>query len=274
MTDGSTGNTKTEATLEGIAQRIEENVPEELRRRRQWLVWKYKERDGKKPTKVPYDARTGAKASTADSEIWSTLDAAARALHEKPGYDGLGFVFGSGDPYAGVDLDECRNPETGELEEWAAEVVDSLGGYTEVSPSGTGVHIIVRGKAPNRKRDKVEAYSLHRYFTLTGETLEERAGVPIPERQAELDALTRKYLPASEPGGADRGGHGGRRRRRGARGCSRTRRSSSAAARPRTPRSSPPSTTPATRRLTTGTSRTRTWRSWAFSSSTRRTRSS
>jgi putative DNA primase/helicase len=80
-------------------------------------------------------------------------------------------VFSTGDPYAGADLDDCRNPETGELEEWAAKIVQDLDGYAEVSPSGKGVHIIVRGKAPNKKRGKVEAYSSERYFTMTGQVL-------------------------------------------------------------------------------------------------------
>ncbi len=146
-----------------------DNVPEELRRRPQWVVWKYEERDGKS-TKVPYIAGGGGKASSTDSGTWRSFGEAVQAL--KAGrYDGLGFVFSSGDPFAGVDLDSCRNPETGELEEWAAKIVRDLDGYTEASPSGTGVHIIIRGKAPNKKRGKVEAYSSGRYFTVTGRVL-------------------------------------------------------------------------------------------------------
>ena len=146
------------------------NIPEELRRRPQWLVWKLEERDGKPPTKVPYIAGGVGKASSTDSETWRSFDEAVAAL--KTGrYDGIGFVFCTGDPYASVDLDDCRNPETGELEEWAAKIVQDLGGYTEVSPSGKGVHILVRGKAPNKKRGKVEAYSSERYFTMTGQVL-------------------------------------------------------------------------------------------------------
>jgi primase-polymerase (primpol)-like protein len=148
-----------------------ENIPEELRRRPQWLVWKYEERDGR-PTKIPYIAGGVGRASSTDSLTWRTFDEAAQALKASPGrYDGIGFVFSSGDPFAGVDLDKCRDPETGELEEWAAEIVASLGGYAEASPSGTGVHIIVRGKARNKKRGRVEAYSSERYFTMTGRVL-------------------------------------------------------------------------------------------------------
>jgi putative DNA primase/helicase len=153
----------------GPEQQQFENIPEELRRRPQWLVWKLEERDSK-PTKIPYIAGGVGKASSTDSETWRSFDEAVVAL--KTGrYDGIGFVFSTGDPYAGIDLDDCRNPETGELEEWAAKTVQDLDGYAEISPSGTGVHIIVRGKAPNKKRGKVEAYSSERYFTITGQVL-------------------------------------------------------------------------------------------------------
>lgn len=153
----------------GPEQHQFENIPEELRRRPQWLVWKLEERDSK-PTKIPYIAGGVGKASSTDSETWRSFDEAVVVL--KTGrYDGIGFVFSTGDPYAGIDLDDCRNPETGELEEWAAKTVQDLDGYAEVSPSGTGVHIIVRGKAPNKKRGKVEAYSSERYFTITGQVL-------------------------------------------------------------------------------------------------------
>ncbi len=146
-----------------------DNIPEELRYRHQWLVWK-REKRGDDITKVPYIAGGVGKANTTDMMTWRTFDEAVAAL-QTGRYDGLGFVFSSGDPYAGVDLDNCRNPETGELEEWAAGIVEDLDGYAEVSPSGKGVHIIIRGKAPNKRRGRVEAYSSERYFTMTGVVL-------------------------------------------------------------------------------------------------------
>ena len=133
------------------------NIPEELRQRPQWVVWKLEQRDGK-PTKVPYIAGGVGRADTTDLMTWRSFEEAVTAL-ETGRYSGVGFVFSTGDPYAGIDLDGCRNPETGELEDWAAEIVASFGGYAEASQSGTGVHMIVRGKAPNTKRGKVEAYS-------------------------------------------------------------------------------------------------------------------
>lgn len=146
-----------------------DNIPEELRQRRQWLVWKLEQR-GDKPTKIPYIAGGVGRASSTDSLTWRTFDEAIQAF-QTGRYDGVGFVFSSGDPYSGIDLDRCRDPKTGQLDEWATEIVQTLDSYTEVSPSGTGVHIIVRGKVSNKRRGKIEAYSSERYFAMTGQVL-------------------------------------------------------------------------------------------------------
>jgi putative DNA primase/helicase len=148
-----------------------ENVPAELKNRRQWVVWRYEVRDGKK-TKVPYNAHTARSASSTDLETWAYFDAALDA-YNNGGWDGIGLVFSSGDPYAGIDLDDVRNPETGELEERAQAILDSFpGAYKEVSPSGTGVHLIIRGKVPKVLKLKwIEAYSQERFFTVTGVAL-------------------------------------------------------------------------------------------------------
>jgi len=160
---------------------FEENVPPKLAERPQWVCWRLEERQGKL-TKVPY-APDGSRASSTDLRSWSTFDDALDA-YELSGYDGIGFVFSSGDPYVGIDLDNCRDPETGEIAPWAQKIIDRVGeGYIEVSPSGTGVHIIIEGAVRDggRSRKKVhvdgevvgevEMYSRGRYFTVTGELL-------------------------------------------------------------------------------------------------------
>jgi primase-polymerase (primpol)-like protein len=150
-------------------QRLFENIPEELRRRTQFVVYKIEKRNGK-DTKVPYIAGGVGRASSTDSETWRPFDEAITALRTGR-YDGIGFVFSSGDPYAGIDLDDCRDAATGQLEDWAEKIIRDLDGYAEISPSGKGVHIIVRGKAPNKRRGRVEAYSERRFFTMTGRVL-------------------------------------------------------------------------------------------------------
>ncbi len=146
-----------------------ENIPEELGIRPQWLVWKAV---GEKPDKVPYSARTGRKASSTDVMTWSTF-VEAMAAYEKDEYAGLGFVFCSGDPYTGIDLDDCVD-ENGEIALWALEIARYFDSYTEFSATGTGLHIIVRGNVPNRRKGEVEVYSSKRFFTVTGHIVEVR----------------------------------------------------------------------------------------------------
>ncbi len=144
-----------------------ENIPEELKVRPQWIVW---DAVGEKPDKVPYSAKTGRKASSTDLMTWSTFEEALEA-YEQDGYAGVGFVFCSGDPYAGVDVDGCVD-EVGQIADWALEIVCYLDSYTELSATGSGLHIIVRGDVPNRRKDGVECYSSKRFFTVTGHVVE------------------------------------------------------------------------------------------------------
>jgi putative DNA primase/helicase len=148
-----------------------ENVPEEMRRRPQWVVWKLEKRDGEpKPTKVPYIAGGVRMASSRDLMTWRTFKEAVQAL-EGGRYDGVGFMFCSADPFVGVDLDDCRDPETGAIEDWAQEVIDGFVDVVllEVSPSKTGVHLITKGTCKDGINTKaVEVYGQDRYFTVTG----------------------------------------------------------------------------------------------------------
>jgi putative DNA primase/helicase len=144
-----------------------ETIPRELKVRPQWVAWKAV---GEKPDKVPYSARTGRKASSTDLMTWSTFPEALEA-YERGAYAGLGFVFCSGDPYTGIDLDDCVN-ESGEIATWAIEIVRYFESYTELSATSTGLHIIVRGDVPNRRKGDVEVYSSKRFFTVTGHVVE------------------------------------------------------------------------------------------------------
>ena len=155
------------ATDKKLLPVIPDNLPEELKIRPQWVVWRTV---GKKPDKVPYSARTGCKASCTDLMTWSSFEEALEA-YDKGEYAGLGFVFCSGDPYAGVDLDDCVD-ESDEIAPWALEMARYFDSYTEFSPTGTGLHIIVRGHGPNRRKGDVEVYSSKRFFTVTGHIVE------------------------------------------------------------------------------------------------------
>jgi hypothetical protein len=162
-------------------------IPADLKALPQWVAWRYENRDGK-PTKVPINPRTGGKADATDPATWADFDTAAAHAATRDGH-GIGFVFSDADPYCGVDIDHCRDPETGRLDGDAAAIVAGLDSYAERSPSGTGVHVIVKGKPPrNRKGEKVEMYDRDRFFTVTGDRL---PGAPatVNDRQLALDGL-------------------------------------------------------------------------------------
>lgn len=125
----------------GAAPRRNVDVPQALKVYRQFVCWRLVLKLGKsKPDKVPFDPTTGALASTADPTTWADYETARRAS-EAGGYDGVGFVFTSADPFAFLDLDDCRDPTTGGWLAHAADVVRSLPGAAwEASQSGTGLH--------------------------------------------------------------------------------------------------------------------------------------
>lgn len=148
-------------------------IPDELKQRRQWLCWRYEQR-GDNPTKVPINSRTGALAKTNDPSTWGSYDE-ARTGEARHRCKGVGFVFTREDPYVGIDLDRCID-EKGALSRKAEEIVAALSTYTEVSPSGNGLHCILRGRLPSGAAhgavldgQPVEVYGEGRYFCMTGE---------------------------------------------------------------------------------------------------------
>jgi primase-polymerase (primpol)-like protein len=181
---------------------------QELQTRRQWVCWLTIPR-GETSTKPPInphvDHRLPLKkrlADPTDSTTWSTY-ALARTMSRQ--CDGIGFMFAETDPYVGIDLDKCRDTGTGALEEWARRIVERLNSYTELSPSGTGIHIILRASLLatieklgrdeiQHKSGSIEIYDRDRYFTVTGKHL---AGSPstIEDRQEELNDLYLDVFP-------------------------------------------------------------------------------
>ncbi|CAK0752907.1 hypothetical protein CCP3SC5AM1_1940001 [Gammaproteobacteria bacterium] len=122
-------------------------IPQALKVIPQWVVWKYELRDGDKWTKPPYNAKTDRKGKSNNPATWSTFNTAITA-YNRGGYAGVGFVFNEGDGLVGVDLDHCYDSTIGITETWASEILMSFKGlYIELSPSGKGFRIFLRGKA-------------------------------------------------------------------------------------------------------------------------------
>jgi putative DNA primase/helicase len=169
-----------------------ESIPEPLKALPQWVCWQRERRDGK-PTKVPYDAKTGACAKVNDPSTWGTFAQVTAALDH---YAGIGFVLTKEDPFVGVDLDHAVDPGTGRIEPWALAIVDQLHSYTEISPSGTGLRIFLQGTLPPGRRRKglLELYDCERYLTLTGRHLAETPRT-IEARQETLQRLHAVHFP-------------------------------------------------------------------------------
>jgi hypothetical protein len=191
----------------------------------QWVCWTYEQRDGEQ-TKPPIVPRDDARyASTSDSETWDSYEQAI-AYHDRADTDteGVGFVLTENGVHAGADLDGCRDPETGEIEPWAEDVVDELDSYTEVSPSGTGLRVFLLGFMPDGrtrreqrndleataeldKTTELEMYDDGRYLTFTGDHVE---GTPrdAQQRNSAFHTVHEEYLAEDDESAADASSRG------------------------------------------------------------------
>ncbi|MDQ2843880.1 MAG: hypothetical protein M3Y72_23155 [Acidobacteriota bacterium] len=169
-------------------------VPDELTEYKQWVVWRRVHSNGR-TAKMPISAWSGKAASCDKPETWASFKHACFALRRHKA-DGIGFVFTEADPFCGIDLDKCRGKD-GRIEENSLEIVETLNSYTEVSPSGDGLHIVIKGllAGSGRRAKALEIYYSGRYFTITGKHLGGTPGV-VEERQSELDALLRTRFSA------------------------------------------------------------------------------
>lgn len=205
-----------------------EGIPDLLRSREQWVAWHVACRnchtdhdlraeecrtdgcDGE-PSKVPVNPATGYNASSTEADTWATFDEALRYHRDTATHShGVGYMFDTEGTLVGVDLDNVRDPETGQLEEWAEDLVGRLDSFTEISVSGTGLHIYVlaikpgdncrRGQETTLERfDKaeLEMYDESRYFAVTGERLE---GTPagVEQRNNTLADVYEEFLTDSD----------------------------------------------------------------------------
>jgi primase-polymerase (primpol)-like protein len=171
-----------------------EDEQKDKQERDQWVLWRTEKRNGE-ATKVPYEAGSRRRADSTDPSTWSTFSKALYFLEEEDHfYDGVGFVFSEDGPFAGVDLDGCRRQ--GELSDEAVDITEELESYTEVSPSGSGLHIICRASLSGRRRrtkeipgmEGIEVYDKTRFFTITGWTAS-NCPTTVEPRQDELDQI-------------------------------------------------------------------------------------
>ncbi|HJV28855.1 MAG TPA: DUF3987 domain-containing protein [Aromatoleum sp.] len=168
-----------------------DRIPEELKTFHQWAVWKYEEEtreDGtKRITKAPYQTN-GHRASPTDPNTWADFESVIYAMSFGV-FSGIGFMLSKDDPYTIIDLDNKPDkPATPEQLARHTKIYETFQSYTELSVSGTGVHIVMRGVVPfGGHRDNVEVYSDSRFMVFTGNVLRD---MPITDgHQIWLDRL-------------------------------------------------------------------------------------
>jgi hypothetical protein len=158
-------------------------IPVELRQLNQWVLWRYEDIGAKKPTKVPYSSN-GNHADVTKQSTWGSFQDVFNTFNAG-GYSGIGFVFSSSDRYFVIDLDDTNGDQ--EAFERQLKIYKEFDTYSELSPSGKGVHLIGIGKVPSgRRRSFIEIYSSERYITFTGNVHNQK---PIKDCQEILTQL-------------------------------------------------------------------------------------
>jgi RecA-family ATPase len=165
----------------------EYEIPQEIRDIAQWVAWRAERKTDGKINKIPIDPKTGGNAKSNNPDTWGSFNVALKCYQEKK-LAGIGYVFTQDDPYTGVDLDDCFN---GQLDGWAENIIKRLDSYTEVSPSGKGAKIFLKGKLPAGKKvfkdNGIDAafYDSGRFFAVTGHVFG-LSSRNIEDRQDEL----------------------------------------------------------------------------------------
>lgn len=189
------------APEEAAAQRTawSEVIPAHMQQRAQWVRWADVPETGQK--KVPHVIGSGAKAKSNDPTTWRSFEEAAKHQESDPR---VGYVFTLDDGLVFIDVDDCLIEGGIVLKPWAKPLVQPFVGrtYIEVSPSGTGLHVFVRGTwRGSRSRYEtgdgaVEVYTRGRYSTITGNNYGDSD--LLDEAQDEVDALLEALEPKRE----------------------------------------------------------------------------
>lgn len=178
-----------------------ETIPDDLKNVDRWVGWKWdysSSQPDAKWTKIPIRIDTGGHASSMDPSTWASWQRVYES-YKNSEIAGVGFVLSPDDNICGIDLDHVRDIATGEIENWASKIVDMLNSYTEVSPSGAGLRIFLKGNLPEgrRKRSDIEAYEKARFLTVTGQCLPDAIS-SIAYRQVEVAQFHAEYLADDE----------------------------------------------------------------------------
>ncbi len=170
-------------------------IPQELKDRSQWIVWRA-EGNGAKKTKVPYIAalKNGEltyRASSRNPKHWTSFDKALK-VYKSTDASGIGFVFSEDDSYAVADFDDAL--EGGAIDSKVERWLEDLDTYTEVSVSGKGFHVICEADiGAGASIAGYEVYDRARYIAMTGNVWDGRTVIESrPEAFRRLSEIVRE----------------------------------------------------------------------------------
>nr|WP_294668527.1 phage/plasmid primase, P4 family [uncultured Ruminococcus sp.] len=181
-----------------------DNIPQEMKELPQWVA---------RVDKFPINPNSLYGAKSTDKTNWGTFEQAKAAIGKKAKTkniqgkecNGIGFVLSA--PFCGIDIDHCINPQTGKITAEALDIIQTMESYTEISPSGTGVHIFYKNdgnthkewhkKKPIDEVQHLEMYQCDRYFTVTGKIY--RNYNTLCERSERASLIYQAYMQDEQP---------------------------------------------------------------------------
>lgn len=162
-----------------------DSIPDELKSLPQWVCVS-------EDSKLPMKSWENEPASSTKPDTWATYEEALYSVTHSF-YDYLGFVFND-NGIVGIDIDKGFD-EDGFINQMTADIISKCRSYTELSRSGRGFHILVKGTLPFKGRNNlqgIEIYKQSRYFIMTGrQTLYST----MIENQEAIDYIVSKYFP-------------------------------------------------------------------------------
>lgn len=180
-------------------------IPAFLRDIPNWVLWGYRWNEAKQNWTKPLFQPSGAHASSTDPSTWNNFSSILTEFHSNLGnFDGVGIVLTPGLGIVGIDLDNMASRTSSghyTLNNWARRVLELCPGYAEISPSGTGVRIFVKGQLERAlKLNNTEIYNSGRYLTITGCVLESPDELPDCTEQIKYiaDKLRGAKTPATQ----------------------------------------------------------------------------
>ncbi len=171
---------------------LPENIPDELKKLDQWVLWRAEKTPDGEDTKMPYTP-DGSRASPSNPATWCTFEEALEAL---PNFDGINFVITAASNIVGIDIDDAR--VDGVWDEELLKDINSLCSYTEISPSGNGLRAFVKGQkeGPVCHKGRLEMYDDRKFLSVTGNIFGEETRVN--RAAGALVRLYRKWFETEE----------------------------------------------------------------------------